>query len=196
MAESFLREPSVLSASARALYDEDLADDGYVWNASRLHAHQPETMRSLMRLSADAFEPSRLSPRLKTILVLATTSTLGDSYCSMAWGRMLASAGSPEVAASVLAGGDDGLDAQESALAAWARLVADDPNATTEDDVERLRATGLDDEQIFAITAFVAIRIAIATVNDALSAHPDPNLADSLPGEIRDAVTYGRTPEA
>jgi hypothetical protein len=39
MTGSFLEEPPV-SAQMQALYDEDLADDGYVWNGSRLWAHQ------------------------------------------------------------------------------------------------------------------------------------------------------------
>ena len=35
MTGSFLEEPAV-SAEVQALYDEDLAEDGYVWNVSRL----------------------------------------------------------------------------------------------------------------------------------------------------------------
>jgi hypothetical protein len=46
MTGSFLRGPSV-SPQARALYDEDLADSGYVWNVSRLWAHQPDTLQGL-----------------------------------------------------------------------------------------------------------------------------------------------------
>jgi len=46
MTGSFLEEPPV-SPQVRALYDEDLADDGYVSNGSRLWAHQPETVKRL-----------------------------------------------------------------------------------------------------------------------------------------------------
>jgi alkylhydroperoxidase family enzyme len=77
-------------------------------------------------------------------------------------------------------------------MAAWARKVATVPNATTPADVEALREAGLDDGQIFAITAFVALRLAFSTVNDALGAQPDAQLAASLPAEVRAAVTYGR----
>jgi hypothetical protein len=38
MTGSFLEEPPV-SAQVHELYDEDLADSGYVWNVSRLWAH-------------------------------------------------------------------------------------------------------------------------------------------------------------
>jgi hypothetical protein len=77
-------------------------------------------------------------------------------------------------------------------MAAWARKVATDPNATTPADIQALRDTGLDDGQVFAITAFVALRLAFSTVNDSLGAQPDAELARSLPPQIREAVTYGR----
>ena len=77
-------------------------------------------------------------------------------------------------------------------MAAWARRVARDPNATTPADIQALRDSGLDDGQIFAITAFVALRLAFSTINDSLGAQPDAQLAQSLPPEVREAVTYGR----
>jgi hypothetical protein len=59
-------------------------------------------------------------------------------------------------------------------------------------DVQALRDAGLGDGQIFAITAFVALRLAFATINDSLGAQPDAELAQSLPQQVREAVTYGR----
>jgi hypothetical protein len=121
---SFLGEPPV-TPPVQALFDDDLKDDGYVWNVTRLWAHQPETVTSLFGLMSQAFRPSGLSFRQRGILVVATASALGD-------------------------------------------------------------------EQIFAITAFVALRLAFSTINDALGAQPDGALARALPPEVRQAVTYGR----
>jgi hypothetical protein len=59
-------------------------------------------------------------------------------------------------------------------------------------DIQALRESGLDDQQIFAITAFVALRLAFSTINDSLGAQPDAQLVESLPAEVREAVTYGR----
>ena len=73
-----------------------------------------------------------------------------------------------------------------------ARKVARDPNATTPADIQALRDSGLDDGQIFAITAFVALRLAFSAINDSLGAQPDAQLAQSLPPAVREAVTYGR----
>ena len=49
MTGSFLEEPPV-SPQVQALYDEDLADGGYVQNVSRLWAHQPGTLEQLFGL--------------------------------------------------------------------------------------------------------------------------------------------------
>jgi uncharacterized peroxidase-related enzyme len=191
MTGSFLEEPPE-SAHVRELYDDDLADSGYVWNVSRLWAHQPDTLKRLFELMSQAFAPSGLTFRQRGILVTAAASSLGDSYCSLAWGGKLGRVSDAAVAAGVLNGSDAGLTDQEKAMAAWARRVARDPNATTPADVQALRDCGLDDEQIFAITAFVALRLAFSTINDSLGAQPDAQLAESLPPEVREAVTYGR----
>ena len=73
------RTPGV--PQVRALYDEDLADSGYVWNVSRLWAHQPDTLTSLFGLMSQAFNQSGSSLRQRGILVAAAASALGDSYC-------------------------------------------------------------------------------------------------------------------
>jgi uncharacterized peroxidase-related enzyme len=191
MADIFLGQ-ATMTPAAQALYDEDTAESGYVWNFSRLWAYQPETVKELFDLMSKAFKPSGLSFRQRGILVTAAASTLGDSYCSLAWGGKLASATAPDLAANVLRGTDDELDEQERAMASWARKVVTDPNSTTPTDVQALRDAGLNDEQVFAITTFVALRVAFSTINDALGAHPDAQLVAHLPQEIVDAVTYGR----
>ena len=191
MSGSFLEEPAA-SAQAQELFDEDLAEDGFVWNVTRLWAHQPDTLRQLFELMSGAFRASGLSFRQRGILVTAAASTLGDSYCSLAWGGKLAKASDATLAAGVLTADDTGLTDQEKALANWARKVAKDPNATTPDDIRALRDCGLDDGQIFAVTTFVALRLAFSTINDSLGAQPDAQLARSLPEKVREAVTYGR----
>jgi uncharacterized peroxidase-related enzyme len=191
MTGSFLDEPP-LSEEVQALYDDDLQSDGYVGNTTRLWAQQPDTVNGLFDLMSQAFKPSGLSFRQRGILVVAAASTMGDSYCSLAWGGKLAKSSDPALAAAVVDGSDAGLTDQEKAMAAWARKVASDPNATTPADIQALRESGLDDGQIFAITVFVALRLAFSTVNDALGSQPDAQLAQSLPKEVRDAVSFGR----
>jgi SAM-dependent methyltransferase/alkylhydroperoxidase family enzyme len=180
------------TTAAQRLRQDDLDELGYVMNASRLWGHLPATVEGLFELLGQCVKAGRLDMRTRGILVAATASTLGDSYCSLAWGGKLAKAADPDVAASVLAGDDSALSPDERALAAWARTITREPNSTTASDVQALRDAGFDDAQIMAVTVFVALRVAFSTVNDALGAIPDPELVAGLPAAITDAVRWGR----
>ncbi|MGI5175390.1 carboxymuconolactone decarboxylase family protein [Dactylosporangium sp. CA-152071] len=187
----FLATPEP-TAEAQRLFDDDVAELGYVMNNSRLWAYQPETLSGLFELLRNANAGDRLSLRQRGILVTACASAFGDSYCALAWGGKLAGLSEPETAAGVLTGSDAGLSSEERAMAGWARKVARDPNGTTEADVQVLRDAGFSDPQIFTMTVFVALRLAFSTVNDALGARPDQALHASAPAAVRDAVTFGR----
>jgi SAM-dependent methyltransferase/alkylhydroperoxidase family enzyme len=188
---SFLGEAAP-SAGADKLFDDDVQGLGYVMNTSRLWAHDPAALERLSELLGHVVDSGSLTFRQRGILVTACASALGDSYCSLAWGKKLAGATNADLAAGVLRGDDKVLDDTDRALARWARQVARDPNGTTADDVQSLRDAGFDDAQIFAISAFVALRIAFSTVNDALGAQPDQQLGVDVPDAVRDAVTFGR----
>ncbi len=181
------------TAEVQRMFDEDAAEPGcYVMNVSRLWAYQPATVTGLFTLLTQVNSADRLSPRQRSILVTACASAFGDSYCSLAWGSKLAKASDAQTAARVLVGVEDGLSTSERAMAAWARKVARDPNATTAADVQELRDAGFTDSQIFTMTVFVALRLAFSTVNDALGLRPDAALRSTAPAMVRDAVTFGR----
>ncbi len=180
------------TADVQRLYDGDVEDLGYVMNASKLWAQQPSAQEGLFDLLGQTARAAGLTFRQRGILVSACASALGDAYCSLAWGKRLAGEAGPDLAAGVLRGDDGRLDPAEQALARWARQVTRDPNGTDAADVQSLRDAGYDDAQIFAITAFVGLRIAFSTVNDALGARPDHQLAEAAPTPVRDAVTFGR----
>ena len=187
----YLEQP-VVTTEAQALFDEDVAEDGYVMNVSRLWAYNAPLVSNLFGLMGQAVADQQLSFRQRGILVSACASTLGDSYCSLAWGSKLAGASNPDTAAGVIRGDDKGLNNDERALASWARKVAHDPNKTTMEDVNELRAAGFTDPQIFAVTAFVALRLAFSTVNDALGIGPDPELSATAPKVVVEAIQFGR----
>jgi alkylhydroperoxidase family enzyme len=110
-------------------------------------------------------------------------------------GDPLAELTDDETAAQILSGEPaPGLSEREAALAAWARQIVRDPNATTSEDVGRLREVGLGDREIFEATVFIAFRLGFSIVNDALGASPDKQLAEEAPELIRAAVSYGRPP--
>ncbi len=186
----FLEVPET-TAEGQRIFDEDVAELGYVMNVSQLWAYQPATMTGLFKLVRQVTSADRLSLRHRSILVAACASAFGDSYCSLVWGSRLATASDPQTAAGVLRGVDDGLTTSEQAMAGWARKVARNPNDTTAADVQVLRDAGFSESQIFTITVFVALRLAFSTVNDALGVLPDAGLR-AAPGAVLDAVTVGR----
>lgn len=190
---TFVDEPPETDDSRR-LYDEERAEDGYVWNVTRLWCWRPDTYEAFTHLRAELMTGSALTDRDWAVLVTATASALGDSYCSLAWGPKLAKLAGVEAAAGLIRGVERpaGLTEREAALAAWARALVRDPNGTSPADVERLRGAGLGEREIFEATAFVAFRLAFSTVNDALGAGPDRQLADAAPEAVRAAVGYGR----
>ena len=117
---------------------------------------------------------------------------LGDSYCSLAWGKRLAAETGPEVAGAVIRGGPRVSRTREGTGAVGLDQWRRDPNATESEDVATLRDAGFDEAQIFAITAFVALRLAFSTINDALGVRPDSQLGASTPAPVLSAVTFGR----
>jgi len=187
----FLAAPET-TAEAQTMFDEDVAELGYVMNVSRLWAYQPATVSGLFNLLRQANSVDNLSIRQRGILVAACASAFGDSYCALSWGSKLADASDAATAAGVLREVDDRLSASERGMARWARKVARDPNATSAADVQALRDAGFSDSQIFTITVFVALRLAFSTVNDALGLRPDAALRTTAPRVVLDAVTVGR----
>ncbi|CAN5743560.1 hypothetical protein BH18ACT6_BH18ACT6_12430 [soil metagenome] len=189
---SHLLEDAPDSPEAEELFAGDLADYGFVMNLSRLWAHEPAAKTGLFDVVATVTRAGQFSIRQRGILVTATAATLGDSYCSIAWGKKLAAEADPEIAAGVLLAKDQDLTESEQVMARWARKVTRDPNSTDRSDVDALRAAGFSDRQIFAMTVYISLRIAFSTVNDALGALPDSEYRANAPSEVLDAVTWGR----
>lgn len=188
----FLQTPADSEGASR-LFKKDIENRGHVMNLSRAWAWRPDVSEAFLGLRTLLTSKSTLSQRELAVLVCAAASTLGDSYCSLAWGKMLAAATDPATAAAVLQASDGAdLTEREHALAQWARQVAKDPNGTRAEDVDALRAAGLSDQEIFEATTFVALRLAFSTVNDALGVSPDSQVAQAAPPEVRGAVTFGR----
>lgn len=188
----FLSTPTPSEATQR-LHESTAAAQGFVMNLGHVWSWRPDVFEAFAALRSRLTSASSLSKRDQAVMVCAMASELGDSYCSLAWGRTLANEAGAAAAAAVIrgaAGGD--LTPRDRALAAWSRKVVADPNGTTQADVDALRAAGLTDLEVFEATVFTAFRLAFSTVNDALGAQPDRQLADAAPPEVLDAVRYGR----
>lgn len=168
--------------------------EGFYMKWVRLWGWVPEIEEAFRMARGKLDETTTLSKRERLVIVVASVSKLGDSYCSLAWGKMLANAASDPTMPAALCKGTEtaAMTDREKALAKWARKVVGGPSATTKADVEELRAAGLSQKEIVEATTLVAFRIAFSMVNGALGAGPDVGLKDSAPAPLVDAVSYGR----
>jgi hypothetical protein len=88
----FLESPAP-SAEAQRLYDDDVERLGFVMNLSSLWGHHPALYAGLSDLIDHSARAAGLTTRRRAVLVTSCASALGDSYCSIAWGRRLARGG-------------------------------------------------------------------------------------------------------
>jgi uncharacterized peroxidase-related enzyme len=188
----FIAAPTDSAETAR-LYKSSADSQGFVMNLTRAWAWRPDVFDGFAALRSQLTTKSSLSKREQAVIVCATAAALGDSYCSLAWGRTLAEEAGAVAAAAVIGSvSNDGLNARDQALAAWARKVVAEPNGTSAQDVDALRAAGFSEKEVFEATVFIAFRLAFSTVNDALGVAPDRELAESVPEEVSAAVSFGR----
>lgn len=181
----------------RRVYSEGVAAQGFQMNLTRVWAWRPDVFDGFAALRNQLTGASSLNKRELAVLVSATASALGDSYCALAWGTTLAKQAHPSVASAVLRDDDDAaMTARDRALAAWARKTVNSPATTAAADVQALRDAGFGEREIVEATMFVAFRIAFSTVNNALGAQPDAELVRSAPAEVVGAVTFGRPAQA
>jgi uncharacterized peroxidase-related enzyme len=189
----FLQEPR--TPEATAFLEKERAASGYVMDLERAWAWRPDVAEAFVAMRKQLTDASTLTPREIAVMVCSTARARRDACCALAWGARLAKLADAALAADVLTrDGAPALDAREKALSRWAERIALDPNATTAADVDALRAAGLTDREILEATVYISLRLAFATVNDALGAQPDAELVAEAPPEVRAAVTYGRPP--
>ncbi|TQL03125.1 carboxymuconolactone decarboxylase family protein [Cellulomonas sp. SLBN-39] len=178
--------PAEPDAAAEELFDDDVAERGFVMNVSRLWAYDATALDRIFAVARRVAGAAGLSIRHRLLVVLATSAARGSTYCPLAWGSRFPDELPGPTAAAVVRGdvAPPGLDAAETALVHWVRAVATGPTTTTSADVAGLRAAGWTDGQVFAVTVFAALRVAFASVNDALGALPDDELAAVTPPDL------------
>jgi uncharacterized peroxidase-related enzyme len=188
----FVSAPEPSEATARH-FEANAKEMGFVMNLARAWAWRPEVFEGFAALRGQLTSNSTLAKRDLAVIVCATAAALGDSYCALAWGRILTQEAGAAAAAAVITETQVAtLNARDRALAAWARKVVSNPNGTTREDVDQLRAAGFTDREVFEATTFIAFRLAFSTVNDALGVQPDWQLLEMSAPEVKQAVNFGR----
>ena len=183
--------PEEAAGELQAIYDKDLAAQGYIANYTRAFSLRPEVLQGWLALK-DAIT-SGMDPRLYELVTLAAAAAIRSSYCSLVHGNILATSYYPADTVVSIAGGGagDALDAADAAVVRFARKVAAEADKITQEDVDQLRSLGFSDADVFNVILAAAARCFFSKVLDATGTQPDATLRD-MPDQLRSALTVGR----
>ena len=175
----------------RQLYRRLSNGPGYLPNYGRIFGHRPELMVPLSAMQESIRSP--LPERTYALVTLAAARTINSSYCSLAFAqRLLRRHMSQADLVLVLTGSPDApVSDGERAAMALAEQVARDSSRVEQAHVERMRAEGFSDTEIFDVVAAAAWRCFFAKIPDALGALPDKALGELEP-ELLDLLLVGR----
>jgi len=152
---------------------------------------RPEIYRAWQHLNGAIKESMDL--RRYELATLAAARRLRSSYCMLAHGGVLARdfLSPDQVRDIALDHHSAGLEPVDVAVMDVADKVASDATGITEEDVDRLRAFGLDDGEIVSVVAAAAARCFFSKSLDALGVQPDASY-ESVQPELREALVVGR----
>jgi uncharacterized peroxidase-related enzyme len=183
--------PEEATGDVKAMYEGDIAAQGYIANYTRAFSRRPDVLAGWLGLK-NAIS-SGADPRLYELATVAAATAMRSSYCSLVHGNILATSSySAETVASMAADGvAGGLDEADAAVVRFARKVAQDADKVTQEDVDELRRLGLSDADVLSVILTAAARCFFSKVLDATGTLPDAVLRD-LPDQLRSALTVGR----
>lgn len=173
------------------MYADDRNRWGFLPNFTQAFSHHPEAYAGWMHLITAI--RGNMDVRRCELATLAAARTLRTTYCSIAHARILRQWFDADAIAALAEDHHQaGLDEVDAAIMDFAEHVARDPVGVTENDVNRLRAHGLDDRDILDVVLAVAARCFFATVIESLGAQADVPLAGSLEDGLVELMTVGR----
>lgn len=154
---------------------------GFTPNLSRLFARRPAAYAAWKQLNGSIKETMDL--RRYELATVAAADELQSSYCALAHGKVLFERFGHRP-------GDPVTD-EERAVQELARKVAADATSVTQEDIDRLRAFGLSEDEVFDVVLAASARSFFSKTLDALAVEPDAEFRE-LPPEVREPLTVGR----
>jgi uncharacterized peroxidase-related enzyme len=172
-------------------YAADIAHYGYLPNYSRLFSLHPLAYRAWGGLIQSIRKG--MDRRRYELATVGAARELRSTYCSLAHGTILDEDyfDTADVVKIVRGDGASVLSEVESGIVAFAAKVAADATTVTQEDIDRLRALGLSDGEIFEIILSAAARSFFTKVLDASGTLADA-LYNEIDPELRDALTAAR----
>ena len=173
------------------MFETDRAMAGQVRNLAKALSVAPEIYAAWMALNGSI--KARMDLRRYELATVAAARRLRSSYCALEHGSVLLNQFlEAEQLEAIMADHHAAeLDEVDVAVMDFADKVAVDASSISESDVERLRALGLTDSEIFDVAAAAAARCFFSKLIDALGVQPDARF-NGLPEGVRTALTVGR----
>lgn len=189
--DMIIRTPMAATAEGpvAAMYDSDIAEDGFVFAHTQAMAVNPEAYAAFEAL-VHAVVPS-IGVRVYEAATLGAARAIGSPHCLLAHGRRAVRIGQVDEAglAAFGEGDDSAFDPAEQAVIRYAERLSREPEAMTDADSQRLRDAGFSDRQIVDITLAAAARNYFSRALQALAVPVDP-----MPGlsvAVTEALTGG-----
>jgi uncharacterized peroxidase-related enzyme len=154
-------EPAELPTDLRERVEVIAEKSGFVPNVFRALGHRPAELRAFLDYHDALMDPERaeLTPAERELVVVATSGANHCTYCVVAHGALLRiRAKDPEIADQVATNpwGAD-LTPRQRAIVDLALVLAVDPAALAEDDLDAAREAGLAEDEIWDVGAITAL---------------------------------------
>jgi len=178
-----------------ALYEDEIADQGYVSNSAAVFSLRPGVIPGWIGLKNAI--TAEMDGRRYELVTFAAARRLRSSYCMLAHGSVLLERfyDADALLRIALDHHAAGLDEVDVAIMDLAEKVAGDASAVAQEDVDRLRELGLTDAEVFDVVAAAAARAFFTKVVDGLGGQPDSEYAKLDPA-LLDALVVGRPIES
>jgi uncharacterized peroxidase-related enzyme len=181
-------------AEVAAMYDTDREALGHLPNFSRAFSHRPAVYAAWRQLNGSI--KAGMDLRRYELATVAAARRLRSSYCTLAHGSVLMDKFmEPDALRAIVADHRDaGLDEVDVAVMDLADKVVADATSVTEDDIDRLRALGLSDTDIFDVVVAAAARCFFSKTLDALGVQADAHYG-GLDPDLLGTLVVGRPVE-
>ena len=165
---------------------------GYLPNYATAFASRPEVARAWTALNVAVRDG--MDRRRFELATIAAARALRSTYCTTAHSKFLRDACKDEATMLSMAADPDGgsLDVTDRAVIAFARKVALDAEAISQDDMNALREVGLSDNDIADIVFAAAARCFFAKVLDGVGVNADHQLGAAFEPHVVEQLTVGR----
>jgi len=165
---------------------------GFLPNYAAAFSTRPDVAQAWNALNATIRDG--MNRRRFEIATIAAARALRSTSCTAAHSKFLRDVCADETTMRSITEHPDGaaLDLQDRAVYQFAAKVAADAASVDADDVERLRAVGLTDEEIADVVFAASARCFFTAVLDGLGAQLDVQTAETFPEALLSSMVVGR----